>query len=84
MVDDLFTSQLSDYSLFGPMEFAAIALVRSRVIGSCSSTDSFSLSRDQPLTCRNYISNAFLGQCHICKVKFLMKGKAVSFQGEAC
>ena len=27
MVDDLFTSQLSDYSLFGPMEFAAIALV---------------------------------------------------------
>ena len=26
MVDDLFTSQLSDYSLFGPMEFTAIAL----------------------------------------------------------
>ena len=75
MADDLFTSQLSDYSLFGPMEFAAIALVQT----------SFSLSRDQPLTCRNYISNAFLGQCHICKVKFfLMKGKAVSFQGEAC
>ena len=73
MADDLFTSQLSDYSLFGPMEFAAIALVQ--ILFHC----------DQPLTCRNYISNAFLGQCHICKVKFfLMKGKAVSFQGEAC